>query len=102
MLYAGYVGMNVTCTKSPDGENPSKMGGGRRKTSPSPAFRTDYGFAVADASDSVDVEWPVVDAPHGTSRAPEPESQRARELEEEPGRVGGREVTREGGHKEGH
>jgi beta-galactosidase/beta-glucuronidase len=56
--FHGYKGMNVTCKKSGD-----KIGGGRRKTSPSPAFRTDYKFAV-DASSTVDQEWPVVDAPH--------------------------------------
>jgi beta-galactosidase/beta-glucuronidase len=57
--YHGYKGMNVTCSK----KSGDKIGGGRRKASPFPAFRTDYKFAV-DASSTVDQNWPVVDAPH--------------------------------------
>jgi beta-galactosidase/beta-glucuronidase len=55
----GYKGMNVTC-KAKSGD---KIEGGRRTASPSPAFRTDYKFAV-DASSTLDQDWPVVDAPH--------------------------------------
>ena len=66
--YQGYLGMNVTCTPPKKGKE-SHMGGGRRATPPVPAFRTDYTFALADASSAVDDPssgggWSVVDAPH--------------------------------------
>ena len=64
MCYQGYTAMNVTCTPPTSGAKPSLMGGGRRAASPSPAFRTDYGFATADASAEVDASWVLVDAPH--------------------------------------
>ena len=59
--YHGYKNQNVTCNHT---ASSSKMGGGRRSVSPSPAFRTDYSFAVADASSKLDAAWDVVDAPH--------------------------------------
>ena len=62
--YQGYTGMNITCTPPQPTDNPSHMGGGRRSSSPDPAFRTDYGFATADAADAVDADWTVVDTPH--------------------------------------
>jgi len=55
--------MNVTC-HPPDGEAPSFMDGGQRAAPPEPAFRTDYPFARADATSTVDADWAVVDAPH--------------------------------------
>jgi hypothetical protein len=58
--YQGYRGMNFTCAMGKG----SKLKGGRRSKPPSPAFRTDYGFATADAPSSVDAAWAVVDAPH--------------------------------------
>ena len=64
MCYQAYTGMNVTCTPPASDAKPSFMGGGRRAVSPSPAFRTDYSFATADASAAVDSSWVVVDAPH--------------------------------------
>ena len=62
--YQGYTGMNITCTPPKPGEKPSFMDGGRRFSSPSPAFRTDYSFALADATNDIDAHWPLVDAPH--------------------------------------
>jgi hypothetical protein len=59
--HQGYKGMNVTCRK---GTSPTHMCGGKRASSPDPAFRTDYSFATADAADAVDADWVVVDAPH--------------------------------------
>ena len=58
--YHGYSS-NVSCAP---GSEPSGMGGGRRAHKPSPAFRTDYTFATADAACDVDADWEVVDAPH--------------------------------------
>ena len=58
--YHGYSSTNVTCKA---GGKASGMGGGRRTSSPTPAFRTNYSFA-ADADSSIDAAWPVVDAPH--------------------------------------
>ena len=63
MCYQAYTGMNVTC-HPPDGEAPSFMDGGQRAAPPDPAFRTDYPFALADATSTVDADWAVVDAPH--------------------------------------
>lgn len=59
--YHGYLTANITCSP---GSKRSGMGGGRRYSMPVPAFRTDYGFATADAASGVDAAWPVVDAPH--------------------------------------
>ena len=59
--YHGYKDAQVTCTKP---ANKTQMGGGLRKHSPLPAFRTDYSFATATADASIDTNWPVVDAPH--------------------------------------
>lgn len=56
--------MNVTCPPPAANAKPSFLGGGRRHSVPDPAFRTDYGFATADAKSDVDASWPVVDAPH--------------------------------------
>ena len=80
---------NVTCA-AVDPKKKSGMGGGRRRHSPSPAFRTDYSFAgdvsgddvsphmspmspvvpgsngaARAVSGAVDASWDVVDAPHG-------------------------------------
>ena len=79
---------NVTCA-AVDPKKKSGMGGGRRRDSPSPAFRTDYSFAgdvsgdvsphmspmspvvpgsngaARAVSGAVDASWDVVDAPHG-------------------------------------
>ena len=60
----GYTGMNITCHPPAAGSKPTFMGGGMRSKSPEPAFRTDYNFATADAADSVDKDWIIVDAPH--------------------------------------
>ena len=60
--YHGYTGMTVNCTKDP--KKPSHMEGGRRSKSPTPAFRTNYSFATAEATSDIDADWDVVDAPH--------------------------------------
>jgi hypothetical protein len=62
--YQGYTGMNITCNPPAANSKPTFMDGGRRTKSPDPAFRTDYGFATADATDAIDKDWTVVDAPH--------------------------------------
>ena len=49
--YQAYTGMNVTCTPPSPDAAPTFMGGGMRSAPPDPAFRTDYGFATADAAD---------------------------------------------------
>jgi len=60
--FHAYRGMNnITCTKP---EKATGIGGGRREKAPVPAFRTDYSFAVADATSDIDSDWPLVDAPH--------------------------------------
>jgi hypothetical protein len=62
--YQAYTGMDITCKPPSPGGKVTFMDGGSRSVSPDPAFRTDYGFATADVSATVDADWAVVDAPH--------------------------------------
>jgi hypothetical protein len=59
--FHAYKGMNITCMRP---EKPSGIGGGRRQKSPSPPIRTDYSFATADATSTIDQSWAIVNAPH--------------------------------------
>ena len=61
MCFHAYKGMNISCSRP---QKPTGIGGGRRSKPPSPPFRTDYSFATADASSTIDSDWAVVDAPH--------------------------------------
>ena len=59
--FHAYSGMNISCSRP---AKPTGIAGGQRQKPPNPAFRTDYTFAKADATSSIDKDWPVVNAPH--------------------------------------